>query len=465
MSNYRRVAFLLVVGLGLLGLTTAPAQEAVVGSWSGTLKAGGMEVRIVFHVEGGEKGLPATMDSPDQGATGIPVSRVTVTGDSVTLAVDRIGGVYTGALADGDTKIDGQWTQGGQSFPLTLTPTAEADTGPPPRPQHPEPPYPYVADSVTFRNEAAGLGLAGTLTRPEGEGPHPAVVLVSGSGPQDRNSEVANHRLFHVLADHLTRQGIAVLRYDERGVGASEGTFEGATSEDFSGDAAAAVRFLRSHSDVDPGAVGLVGMSEGGLVAPMVHTRFEPVDFLVLMAGPSVPGHKILVEQTARIAAAQGAPSGAVDSIRAVQRRTLEGVATAADSAAAAGHLRTVLEDEGVGADRVRSQIEQATDPWFRFFVRYDPTPALRQVDVPVLALYGSKDLQVPPEQNASPMREALQQSPSDDVTVRVLEGGNHLFQPAETGLPNEYAQIETTMAPRALKGVSSWIQERTRTN
>ncbi|MEF8817801.1 MAG: hypothetical protein V5A20_13155, partial [Salinibacter sp.] len=219
MSNYRRVAFLLVFGLGLLGLTTAPAQEAVVGSWSGTLKAGGMEVRIVFHVEGGEKGLPATMDSPDQGATGIPVSRVTVTGDSVTLAVDRIGGVYTGALADGDTKIEGQWTQGGQSFPLTLTPTAEADTAPPPRPQHPEPPYPYAADSVTFRNEAASLELAGTLTRPESDGPHPAVVLVSGSGPQNRNSEVFNHKLFHVLADHLTRDGIAVLRYDERGVG------------------------------------------------------------------------------------------------------------------------------------------------------------------------------------------------------------------------------------------------------
>ncbi len=465
MSSWCQRFVLLGVGLMLFVPTTAPAQEDIVGSWTGALTVGGTELRIVFHIEPGEDGLAATMDSPDQGATGIPVSRVTVTGDSVTLAVDRIGGVYTGALADGDTKIDGQWTQGGQSFPLTLTPTAEADTAPPPRPQHPEPPYPYAADSVTFRNEAASLELAGTLTRPEGEGPHPAVVLVSGSGPQDRNSEVANHRLFHVLADHLTRQGIAVLRYDERGVGASEGTFEGATSEDFSGDAAAAVRFLRSHSDVDPGAVGLVGMSEGGLVAPMVHTRFEPVDFLVLMAGPSVPGHEILVEQTARIAAAQGAPSGAVDSIRAVQRRTLEGVATAADSAAAAEHLRTVLEDEGVGADRVRSQIEQATDPWFRFFVRYDPAPALRQVDVPVLALYGSKDLQVPPEQNAGPMRAALQESPSSDATVRVLDDLNHLFQPAETGLPAEYAQIETTMAPRALKGVSSWIQERTRTN
>ena len=175
-------------------------------TWSGTLEVGG-GLRIVFHIEQGEDGLTATMDSPDQGAAGIPVSGVTVSGDSVTLAVDRIGGTYEGALADDGPKIEGQWAQGGRSFPVTLTPADEADTAPPPRPQHPEPPYPYVADSVTFRNGAAGLTLAGTLTRPQGDGPHPVVVLVSGSGPQDRNSEVANHKLFLVLADHLTRQG------------------------------------------------------------------------------------------------------------------------------------------------------------------------------------------------------------------------------------------------------------------
>jgi pimeloyl-ACP methyl ester carboxylesterase len=315
---------------------------------------------------------------------------------------------------------------------------------------------------VTFRNDAAGLTLAGTLTRPEGDGPHPAVVLVSGSGPQDRNSEVFNHKLFHVLADHLTRQGIAVLRYDERGVGASEGSFDGATSEDFAGDVGAAVRFLKNRSEIDPDAVGLLGMSEGGLVAPMVHTQFEPVDFLVLMAGPSVPGREILVEQTAQIATAQGASSGAVDSIRTVQRRTLDVVATAPDSAATAEQLRSVLDEEGLGTDRIQSQIEQMTDPWFRFFVRHDPVPTLRQVDVSVLALYGSKDLQVPPGQNADPMRTALQESPSDDVAVRVLDGLNHLFQPAETGLPTEYAQIETTMAPEALETVSGWIRART---
>ncbi len=420
-----------------------------------------MELQVVFHVEPGEDGLTATMDSPDQGATGIPVSDVTVAGDSVTLAVDRIGGTYEGVLA-GDSQIDGQWTQGGRSFPLTLTPADESDTAPPPRPQHPEPPYPYVADSVTFRNESAGITLAGTLTRPESEGPHPAVVLVSGSGPQDRNSEVFDHKLFHVLADHLTRQGMAVLRYDERGVGASEGRFTGATSEDFASDVAAAVRFLRARPAINSDAVGLLGMSEGGFVAPMVHTRFEAVDFLVLMAGPGVPGHEILVEQGAKMASVQGAPSAVVDSARSVQRRLMRAIRTASDSAEIAARVRPMLKAQGLPNAQIRSQIEQVTSPWFRFFVRHDPAPTLRQVNVPVLALYGSKDLQVPPEQNAGPMRTALQGGPSDDVTVRVLDGLNHLFQPAETGLPTEYTQIETTMAPEALEAVSGWIRERT---
>jgi len=458
----RRLPVLLAFGLVLVSVTTASAQESVVGSWSGVLEVQGMELRIVFHVEQGEDGLTATMDSPDQGATGIPVSDVTVAGDSVTLSVDRIGGTYAGTLVDDGAKIEGQWTQAGQSFPLTLTPADEAETAPPPRPQHPEPPYPYVVDSVTFRNDAAGLTLTGTLTRPASDGPHPAVVLVSGSGPQDRNSEVFNHKLFLVLADHLTRQGIAVLRYDERGVGTSGGSFDGANSEDFAEDVAAAVRFLNDRSEIDPRAVGLLGMSEGGLVAPMVHTQFEPVDFLVLMAGPSVPGHEILVEQGAQMASAQGAPPSVVDSVRSGQQRIMNTIRTVSDSAEIAEQVRSMLKKQGLPDTQAESQIEQVTSPWFRFFVQHDPVPTLRQVDVPVLALYGSKDLQVPPDQNATPMRTALRSSPSDDVTVRVLDGLNHLFQPAETGLPTEYTQIETTMAPQALEAVSEWIRGRT---
>ena len=457
-----RAPLLLAAVLILLGPVEAAGQDSLVGSWSGSLQAGGMDLRVVFHIEDGDDGLTATMDSPDQGATGIPVSDVTVTGDSLTLAVGRIGGTYRGVLsAEGDT-LDGTWTQSGQSFPLLLTPVTDDETAPPPRPQHPEPPYPYDSADVTFTNASAGLTLAGTLTQPEGEGPHPAVVLLSGSGPQNRNSEVFNHKLFHVLADHLTRQGIAVLRYDERGVGESDGTFEEATSEDFADDAASAVEFLEGRPEIDRDAIGLLGMSEGGLVAPMVHTQHTPVAFLVLMAGPAVPGGDIIVEQSARIAAAQGASASAADSIRTVQRRLMNAVRSAPDSAALAETVRPLLTERGASGEQIQSQLDQLTSPWFRFFVRHDPASSLRQVDVPVLALYGSHDLQVPPQQNVAPMRAALGNSPSDDTTVRVLDGLNHLFQPADTGLPTEYARIDTTMAPAALRTVSDWIRTRT---
>lgn len=455
----------LLASLFLFGAALSPnawAQEGIVGSWAGTLEVGGTQLRIVFHIRKDESGLAATMDSPGQGATGIPVTNVTVSGDSVTLTVGGIGGEYAGVLDSDKTKIEGTWSQGGQSIPLTLTPAGEEDKAPPPRPQHPEPPYPYDREDVTFRNDEPGITLAGTLTRPQGEGPHPGVVLVSGSGPQDRNSEIVNHKIFLVLADHLTRQGIAVLRYDERGVGESEGSFSGATSEDFAGDVAAGVRFLKERPDLEPTEVGLIGLSEGGIVAPMVHTNFEPVSFLVLMAGPSVAGGDIIVEQSAKIAAAGGAAPSALDSLRQVQGRLMDAVRAGSDSASVASRLRPILDREGMSEEQMEAQLGQMTSPWFRYFVGSDPVPALRKIDVPVLALYGSKDLQVPPEQNASPMRAALRDAPTSDATVRVLDGLNHIFQPAETGSPSRYGKIETTMAPEALEKISTWIRERT---
>jgi hypothetical protein len=456
---------LLAAFLGLTALFAAPraaAQPDLTGTWAGALDLGGAELRIVFHVDSTDGGLTATMDSPDQGATGIPVSGVRATPDSLTLDVAAIGGRYRGAIGPRARRLEGEWMQSGRSFPLTLTPAEAADTAAATRarPQHPEPPYPYAVDSVRFGNPEAGLALAGTLTRPDAPGPHPGVVLVSGSGPQDRNSTVAGHRLFHVLADRLTRSGVAVLRYDERGVGASEGRFAGATARDLAGDAAAAVRALKGRPEVADGKVGLVGMSEGGYVAPMVHVRRAPVDFLVLMAGPSVPGGDVLVEQVAGIAEARGASPAQVDSVRALQRRVMEAVQAPGDSVAAAGRVREVLEAEGLSGRAVDAQVESVTSPWFRHFVRHDPAEVLRQVDVPVLALYGSNDLQVPPAQNAAPMRRALEASP--DATVRVLDGLNHLFQPADTGLPSRYATIDTTMAPAALDAVAQWIGART---
>ena len=429
---------------------------SVVGSWSGTLALGPSELEVFFHVDADSAGpYSATMDVPAQGARGIPVSSVEVSPDSLHLVIQPINGRYDGArIAD---SIKGTWTQNGQSFPLTLTPVPDSVNTTPSRPQTPEPPFPYSTEELTFENTDAGIALAGTLTRPAGDGPHPAVVLISGSGPQSRDSEVMGHKLFLVVADHLTRQGIAVFRYDERGVGASDGTFATATSADLARDAQAAVEMLAVRDDVR--SVGIYGHSEGGWVAPMVDARSDAVDFLVLMAPPGVPGDDLINEQRARITEAQGASAAFVDSVRAQQDRVTTGVASAPDSAAAARHIQTSLEASGLPQNQIDAQIRAMTTPWFRYFVSNDPAEALRQVDVPVLALFAENDLQVIPEQNRPPLEAALETSDSPDVTVDTVPGMNHLFQPSETGRISEYAQIETTIAPAVLERVTTWIQ------
>ncbi len=468
-------------GAGTIGVHVADTA-ALVGTWEGALSVPGGELPVVFHIEQaegaqGEEALAATMDSPQQGATGIPVATVAFDGDSLRLEVPAIGGAYAGAVRD-DT-IRGTWTQMGQSLPLTLRRVEQASAVPQ-RPQMPEPPFPYAAEDVRFRSAATdSITLAGTLTVPEGAGPHPAVVLISGSGPQDRDETIMGHKPFLVLADHLARQGIAALRYDERGVGESTGTFAGATSADLAREVEGAVRFLEARSEIGP--VGLVGHSEGGAIAPMVAGRTNAVDYLVLLAGPAVRGDRLLARQNALVFEAMGmsaagadaygqqmldalarvvaVPSGrpVPDSVQAALRADFSAAAAAmppsdravyapADSAAFAHVL-----------DRMASQLTQS---WMRYFVSHDPAPVLRRLDVPVLALFGSKDLQVPPAQNATPMRAAL--AAHDAATVHVLDGLNHLFQPAATGLPMEYAQIETTLAPRMLETVTLWIRAQT---
>ena len=433
---------------------SAGADASVAGTWDGTLQVGGTALRLVVHIQKTGSGFSSTLDSPDQGAYDIPVAHTRVTGDSLRLDVTAVNGRYDGAR-HAPNRIDGTWTQGGVSASLVLTPARDASG--PNRPQTPEPPFPYGTEDLAFRNEADGLTLAGTFSRPSSDGPHPTVVLVSGSGAQTRDSEVARHKLFLVVADYLTRQGIAVFRYDERGVGASEGTFATATTADLARDAQAAVEAIAARDDVR--TVGLYGHSEGGWVAPMVDARSDAVDFLVLMAPPSVPGDALITEQRARIVASQGAPPAYVDSVRAQQARVTRAAARAPDSTAAARQIRRTLTAIGGAEAQITAQIRAMTTPWFRYFISNDPADALREVDVPVLALFAENDLQVIPEQNRPPLEAALNASDSPDVTVDTVPGMNHLFQPSDTGRISEYGQIETTMAPAVLERIAAWVQ------
>jgi pimeloyl-ACP methyl ester carboxylesterase len=460
---------------------TAKAAAGVAGDWSGTLNAGGVQLRLVVHFTpkpGG--GLAGTLDSIDQpGSNGLPFSLVRQTGAMVHAESALIHAVFDGTLDGAGKTITGHWTQT-VPLPLTLTrmtAAMRAALGRNDRPQEPKPPYPYTSEDVSFPGGAAGVTLAGTLTLPlasTGEnGPSPAAVLISGSGPNDRDETILRHKLFLVLADSLTRRGIAVLRYDKRGIGKSTGSYAQATSADFAADAGAAFAYLRTRPQVNARKIGLIGHSEGGLIAPMVAAKSPDVAFLVLLAGTGIPGERIIAEQSALIGHAEGASDADVAKSQVMEKKLLAVAAHETDPAAARTQIQALMRQAmatmtpaqkktmGDPAPLIRAQSAALASPWFHFFLTYDPAPTLKQVHCPVLALDGSLDLQVPPSENLAAIGAALKAGGAADVTTTELPGLNHLFQTAKTGSPSEYGRIEETLAPVLLTTVGDWIAAR----
>jgi pimeloyl-ACP methyl ester carboxylesterase len=341
------------------------------------------------------------------------------------------------------------------------------------RPQTPRPPFPYDEERVTVPNPAApGVTLAATVTLPRGAGPHPAVVLLTGSGQQDRDESLFGHKPFAVLADFLTRRGFVVLRADDRGVGGSTGPVATATSADFATDAAALFAHLLGRKEVDPKRVGLIGHSEGGLIAPMVAAKDARVAFLVMLAGPGVPGDSLLVAQGSAIRRASGASPESDALQSALQRELFAAVRAEPDSARLARRIEAILRSwypripasERGGVDEgqfVAGPTRTLTLPWMRFYITHDPRPTLAKVRCPVLALNGSKDLQVLDSQNLPEIQLWVRKSGNRDVTIRGMPGLNHLFQTATTGLMDEYGKIEETFAPAALEAIAAWLEEK----
>jgi hypothetical protein len=443
-----------------------PTIEGLDGAWDGTLATGvGIKLRLAVRFETGPYGTTGRLDSLDQAAYGIPLADIAHQGARVAFTVPSVGGAFEGTLG-ADGTLSGTWTQGGAGLPLTFSRRAagapEARLS---RPQTPHPPYPYQALDVAFDNAAGHDRLAGTLTLPPGKGPFPAIVLIAGSGAHDRDETLFGHKPFRVLADHLTREGMAVLRYDKRGVGASTGDYASATTADFAADADAAVRFLAARSDIDAHRIGLIGHSEGGLIAPIVANRNRKVAFVVLMAGSAVDGADLLEAQQKRIDEVMGLGGEELAQASAEEARMIHIVRNAANPAEAAAQLKAEADAEaertGTPKGLAEARAAQLEGPWFRAFLAYDPAPALERLRIPVLALIGSKDVQVPPDQNLPALRAALAHDPR--ATVQELPDLNHLFQPATTGAPSEYAQIETTLAPAALDTITAWVLQTTR--
>lgn len=451
------------------------SEISIEGIWQGKLKIPGIELTIVFKISENPDGtLTATMDSPDQGATGIPVEEVIFIDNTLRLEVKSAGGVFEGKVSEDFLVIEGEWKQSGQTLPLTLKRVDKAVEIL--RPQVPKKPYPYIEKKVAYTNLKAGVKLVGILTLPSDKGVFPAVLLITGSGPQDRDETIYGHHPFLVLADYLTRQGIAVLRVDDRGVGESTGDFSQATSEDFASDVLAGVEYLKTCKEIDPKKIGLLGHSEGGLIAPIVAVKSPDVAFIVLMAGPGLTGEEILYLQGALISRAMGVSEEDIIKKRQFNEKIFSVLIEEEDSEIAEERLRQMFEEdwekmsdeekEQIGDSEVflEAQLQNLLSPWLKFFLTYDPKPTLSKVKCPVLAINGEKDLQVPPKENLSGIEEILKAGGNQSYTIKELPGLNHLFQTAQTGLPAEYVKIEETISPVALKIVGDWILEQTET-
>ena len=453
-----------------------PAE--VEGLWSGSITAqAGLELRLVLNVQKKASGVrKAVLDSPDQSLSGLPINAVTLDDGTLKFEMKLIRASFTGKKTKDGSAFEGNWTQGGRNFPLTLKRVGEVTALK--RPQTPVAPFPYDVQEVVYENQEAGIKLAGSLTVPKGEGPFPALLLITGSGAQDRDETLLGHKPFLVLADYLTRQGIAVLRVDDRGVGGSGGDMAVATTADFVTDVLAGIRFLKAQPRIDSRKIGLAGHSEGGLIAPIVAAGSDDVAFIVMMAGTGLPGIEIIRLQGHLIAKGMGADDRSLKRQRELLDKSYSLINSETDPNALVEKLkdlakqwlaglseeeRKAIENEGQGGlQAVEASVVQMSTPWFRYFLKLDPRPVLRSVRCPVLAIIGEKDVQVPAQANLTEIEKALKEGGNTHFVVKELPGLNHLFQACSTGLPAEYMKIEETINPRALELIGTWVQEQT---
>lgn len=476
----KRILFLslALVPFGAAGLQAPDAPDPFVGVWLGALDVPGADVtlRLRFDVTRAGDGLAATLHSIDQGNAEIAVETVEADGSKLTMTMPSVGASFEGTLSEDGAAIDGTFTQMGAPMPLRLERASEEEAqAAARRPQDPEEPLPYLAEDVTYPNPEGGHVLAGAFTRPRDGGPFPAVILISGSGPQDRDEALLGHRPFLVLSDHLTRRGIAVLRFDDRGVGESTGDFSVATSEDFASDVLAGVAYLLGRDDVDPDRIGLAGHSEGGLIAPMAAVASDVVAYVVLMAGPGVNGERILYAQAELIGRAAGMSEARVAATRKLQGKLFAVLKANDDPESSApemealvrAHLEEATPEERAHAGvtdsasferAVATEVRQINSPWFRYFLVHEPADVLEQVTVPVLAVAGAKDLQVPADENLTEIATALKRGGNTAWRTHMLPGHNHLFQRAETGAPSEYATIDETWSVESMEIIADWI-------
>jgi len=458
--------------ISILTSISISAQD-IIGQWNGVLKVQGTQLRLVFNVTKTDNVLSSTMDSPDQGAKDIPTTTTSFENSILKITIASAKIEYEGTLGK-DNIIVGTFKQGGQSFPMNLS-KEKIEKEKIIRPQEPSKPYPYYSEDLTFENQKAGINLAGTLTLPNKDGVFPVVILISGSGLQNRDEELLGHKPFLVLSDYLTKNGIAVLRYDDRGTALSEGDFKTATSADFATDVESAISYLKTRKEINKKKIGLIGHSEGGLIAPMVASKSKDVAFIVLLAGTGIQGDQILLLQQKLIGKASGISDEDLQKSELENRKVFDIVNKSTNLEKLNNDLTDFIKQtfkDNPNAERpngisdedfVKLQVEQIANPWMQYFIKYNPAPTLEKVKCPVLAINGEKDLQVPPKENLEAIKKALQNGGNKRVTIKEFPNLNHLFQECKTGSPDEYATIEQTFSPTALEEITKWIKQQTK--
>ncbi len=466
---------LAVLTISLIAFT-ANAQRNIEGDWQGRLAVGTTSLRLVFHIKNEGGNYSATMDSPDQGAKSIPFNSVQVKGDSLLMELKAIGGRLSGRLTS-DTTFSGQWFQG-TSFPLDLKKVSAGETVTElKRPQTPKPPFPYKSEDVVYFNKSKSIQYGATITSPGGSGPFPAIIFITGSGQQNRDEELFGHKPFAVLADYLTSKGYVVMRVDDRGVGQTTGDVKNATSKDFASDVMVGLDYLKGLPQVAKTKLGLLGHSEGGMIAQIVSAQRSDVAFVVSLAGPGQRIDELMLDQAKAVMQSAGTSKKIIDDYNSLQKRLVPAIITATSDSTAKTVAKKIIADwkQKMPGDSVlplmqitdEKDVEDMTDlfrtPWYSYFLKYNPAPYIQKMKGKVLVLNGEKDIQVAAGPNLVGWKTSLAKSGVKTYDVTELKGLNHLFQHCTKCTVAEYGELEETMAPEALEAISTWLEKNVR--
>lgn len=447
----------ILTAVAFCGAAWAQSME---GTWQGSLEAGAVKLRVGLHLTKNDKGeWISTFDSIDQGASGLPVKTTTVSGATLHFEMPAMHLSFDGKLSADGSQIAGTMTQG-VGLPIVFKRVDKIATLN--RPQNPKPPFPYDAIEVSYENKLGKL--AGTLTIPKGSGPFPAAILITGSGPENRDEEIFGHKPFWIIADYLSRRGIAVLRLDDRGVGGSAGNSTRETIGEMADDVLSGVDFLKGRKEINAKKIGVIGHSEGGIVGPLAASRSSDIAFVVMLAGTGVTGEQVMYLQAELIAKASGATDADVAKNRVFQEELFKVARSDQDETMALETFRADWQKAHGSAPSpvLESQLKSVLSPEIRSFAFYDPAESLRKVKVPVLALNGSRDLQVPPSQNLPAIAAALRAAGNTDFETIELPGLNHLFQTCQKCTVGEYGTLEETFSPKALDVMGEWLARHT---